>query len=134
MGLVTAGGNTLAQFIIGAGNSTAGNANCYYNTANAALGVGDSSNGLSAGQTDLQAATNKTRVVVNTAPTASGLVLTFVTQFTGAVGNYVWAEIGLFNSPTAATGTMMSRLVSAMGTKVSPAIWTVTYTLTLAVS
>lgn len=130
MGYVTAGRDQIMNFIIGAGSATAGLANTYYNTANAALGVGDSSAAVAAGQTDLQAATNKLRKTVNTAPTAVTNVLTFVAQFTSAEANWVWAEIGLFNSSTAATGTMMTRLVSAMGTKASGAVWTVTYTLT----
>jgi hypothetical protein len=134
MGYVNAGRDQTCKFIIGGGTITPGQANTYYDVNNAALGVGDSSTAVASGQTDLQAATNKLRKLVTGAPTAVGNVLTFVTTFGAAEANYVWAEIGLFNSPTAATGTMLSRLVTAMGTKASGSSWTVTYTLTIAAS
>jgi hypothetical protein len=95
---------------------------------NAYLGVGDSSTAFAIGQTDLQAASNKTRKVA-TASRASG-VLTFVSTFGTSDANYEWVEIGVFNASSG--GTMLARKVESptLGTKVNTQVWTLTVTAT----
>ena len=101
------------------------------NNAGAHLGVGDSATAFAAAQTDLQAATNKLRKAMNaTYPQRSANVLTFQSDFLDGEANFAWQEIGSFNA--AAAGTMLTRLVTALGTKAS-GTWTLTYTLTVRV-
>ena len=73
MPLTTAGRDELANLIVGAGTP--------FNAANAHLGVGDSSTAFNASQTDLVAATNKFREIVNGAPGVATNVITFVATF-----------------------------------------------------
>ncbi len=120
--LVTAGITALLTLLQG-GAATA------FNTANAYLGVGDSTTAAAIGQTDLQAATNKVRQLVSGAPTVSGNVGTWVASFGSAVANFAWQEIGLFNASTA--GTMLNRAVTSLGTKAAGSTWTLTMTITI---
>lgn len=110
-----------------------GEATTDLNAANAYIGVGDSSTAFSVSQTDLQAATNKLRRGMNaTYPQRSTNVLTFQTTFIEAEANFAWAEWGVFNAgPTG--GTMISRLVQALGTKPNTELWRLTATLTVGV-
>lgn len=137
--LMYGGASCLWQCLIGNGTGTAGQALTFFNNGNAAIGVGDSSTAAAATQTDLQAASNKLRKgMVATYPQhTDGVVvgaasIVFQSSFGSAEGNYVWAEWGLFNSPTAATGRMLDRVVQANGTKSSGSTWTATATLSLA--
>jgi hypothetical protein len=104
-----------------------------FNAANARMGFGDSSTAFSTAHTDLQAATNKIRKAVDSAPSRSTNVLTFVATL--ATGDANWAggvqELGIFNA--AAAGTMLARYVANMGVKVNTQTWVVTYTLTVTV-
>jgi hypothetical protein len=135
MGFVNAGRDQICQFIVGAGTATAGQANTYFNNSNAALGVGDSSTAVAAGQTDLQAASNKLRKGMQaTYPSVASNVITAQAQFASSEANYAWNEVGFFNSASAGVGTMLSRLVAALGTKASGSTWTLTYTLTVSAS
>jgi hypothetical protein len=59
--LTLAGASCLWEALIGNGTATAAQALTYFNAANAALGVGDSTTAENAAQTDLQAAANKVR-------------------------------------------------------------------------
>jgi hypothetical protein len=93
---------------------------------NAYLGAGDSTTAFAIGQTDLQAASNKTRKVA-TASRASG-VLTFVASFGTSDANYAWEEVGIFNASSG--GTMLARKVEALGTKTSAQVWQLTVTAT----
>lgn len=134
--LVYGGMSCLWQCLIGNGTSTAGQALTFFNNAQAAIGVGDSSTAAAATQTDLQAATNKIRVAMDatypthTDGTTSGsATITFKSSFTGA--NWVWNEWGVFNSSVAATGRMLNRKVESLGTKAS-GTWVLTVTVTLA--
>lgn len=132
MALTTLGRDYLAAAAIGADTATAGQALTTYSNANAAVGVGDSSTAFAAGQTDNQAATNKLRKAMEAAfPTVSASILTFKSSFGTADANYAWAEVAVFNSPTAATGTMLCRVVQSHGTKVSGDTWVITHTVTL---
>ena len=123
MALTTAGRNTIADLIIGGGTA--------FDASNAYLGVGDDNTAFSAAQTDLVAASNKVRVIVDSTPTNTTNVLEFVATFTSAVGNFAWAEWGLFNHVSA--GTMLTRKVADQGTKVSGQVWTFTAQITVGI-
>lgn len=120
--LVTAGITVLLNLLIGAGGTVFSNANAY-------LGVGDSSAAAAVGQTDLQASSNKLRVAMNsTYPIVSSPTINFQSTFGSAQANYVWSEVATFNAATA--GTMLNRVVQALGTKSSGSTWTLTETIT----
>ncbi len=134
MGLTTAGRDYITAAIIGDDTGTADQALTTFNNANAALGVGDSSTAFAAAQTDLQAATNKLRKGMEaTYPTRATNVLTFRSQFIDGEAEFAWNEVGVFNSPDAATGTMLCRTVSSLGTKGADSVWELTHTVTLTV-
>lgn len=138
--LVIGGASVQWQTLIGNGTGTAGQALTFFNNANAAIGVGDSTTAAADTQTDLQAATNKLRrgmdatypLHTDTTGTAGSKSITFRSTFATADANWVWNEWGVFNSPTAATGRMLNRKVEALGTKTSAATWVLTITLSLA--
>jgi hypothetical protein len=117
------GGALMLDKLIGAAGTVFDNTNGY-------IGIGDSATAAAVGQTDLQAASNKTRVVMDaTFPSRSGQVMTFKATFGTGVANYAWNEIGLFNA--AAAGSMFSRaLVSSPFTKTAGLSIVATYTLT----
>jgi hypothetical protein len=102
-----------------------------FSNANARLGVGDSSTAPAVGQTDLQAASNKTRKAMDaTYPnTPVGGVEVFKSTFASGDANYDWREFGVFNAGSG--GTMLSRTTSNQGTKVAGQVWVLTYTITL---
>lgn len=123
MGMTNAGRDLLASLLMGGAGSV-------FSEANARLGVGDSTTAFAAAQTDLQAATNKVRVAMDTGyPTLATNALTFKSTFGSAVGNFAWQEWGVFNAASA--GVMFSRKVENLGTKVSGATWVLTTTVTL---
>lgn len=103
-----------------------------WNNANAYLGVGDSTTAFVNTQTDLQAATNKTRVaMMATYPSRSANAITFQSSFGSAVANYAWQEVACFNASTA--GIMLFRFVQSLGTKASGSTWQLTVTETITV-
>lgn len=111
---------------------TQGTAGAFTN-ATAAIGVGDSSTAESAGQTDLQATTNKVRQAVDaTYPTVSGATVTFKATFGTSVANFAWNEWSVFSATSG--GTMLNRKVPSggLGTKTSAASWAFTVQITLA--
>ena len=115
---ITNAGATLAATAVSGGTFTP------LNNANAALGVGDSTAAFAATQTDLQAATNKYRQVMDSGfPTISGNVLTFQITVANANANFNWQEIGVFNSATLGAGTMFNRFLSSIGTKPNTQSW-----------
>lgn len=121
MGLTTAYRNLLNQATIGAAYTSYANANAY-------IGIGDSSTAFANSQTDLQAATNKLRKAMDaTYPTAVTDTLTFKSTFGSSDANYVWNEWAIFNASS--SGTMLSRKVESMGTKVSGSTWVITATV-----
>lgn len=137
--LMYGGASCLWETLIGNGTSTAGTSLTYFSNARAAIGSGDSSTAAAATQTDLQAATNKVRIAMDsTYPThTDGVILgaasiVFKSTFTTTDANWAWAEWGVFNSSTAATGRMLNRKVESLGTKTSAASWAFTVTLSLA--
>lgn len=134
--LMYGGASVLWQTLLGNGTSTASQALTYFNNANAAIGVGDSSTAAAATQTDLQASTNKLRKAMDStypqhtdATTSGAASAAFKSTFGSSDANYAWAEWGVFNSPTAATGRMYDRKVESLGTK-TVGSWAFTVTLT----
>jgi hypothetical protein len=95
---------------------------------NAHLGVGDSNTAFSIAQTDLQAASNKTRKIATVS--RAGPVLTFTSTFTTSDANYEWVETAIFNASSG--GTMLSRKVESptLGTKVNTQTWVLTIVAT----
>lgn len=101
-----------------------------FNNANAQIGIGDSAAAAAAGQTDLQAAVNKTyKAQAASYPTvpASGQIQ-YQSVFGSADANYVWNEFVLKHSGSA---ICLDRGVAALGTKASGTTWTATLTLTI---
>lgn len=112
----------MVQAGIGAGVTAFNNANSY-------IGVGDSSTAFAAGQTDLQAATNKLRKAMDaTYPSGASNVITFRSTFATGDANWAWNEWGVFNASSA--GTMLNRKVESLGTKTNTQTWQFTVTLT----
>lgn len=108
-----------------------------FDNTNAYLGVGDSSTAAAATQTDLQAATNKSRKAMqatypnHTDGTASGNAsCSFKSSWDTSSGNFAWNEWALFNASS--SGRMFSRKVVSLGTKTSSDTWTLTVTYTIA--
>lgn len=124
--LVNTGIQLLEDLLIGAGGQAYTNAASY-------IGIGDNNTAAAAGQTDLQAATNRfKRVMDATYPSRSGQTLTFRTTFATSEGNFSIQEAGIFNGgPAFAIGTMLNRIVQNLGTKTSATTLQVTITVTI---
>lgn len=137
--LMYGGASNLWQCLIGNGTATAGQALTFFNNAQAAIGVGDSTTAAAATHTNLQAATNKLRKAMDStypqhtdATTSGAASIVFRSTFATGDANYAWQEWAVFNSTTDATGRMLQRKVESLGTKTSAASWQFTVTLTLA--
>jgi hypothetical protein len=121
---LTAGINELWKLVTGQSANT-------FTNAQAQIGIGDSSTAAAAGQTDLQAATNKTYKGMNgsfpTVPAAGAVQ--FQATFASADANYVWNEFVVKHGTSA---ICLDRGVAGMGTKVAGTSWTVTVTLSIA--
>lgn len=135
--LAYGGASCLWEALTGNCTATAGQALTYFNNAQAAIGVGDSTTAAAATQTDLQASSNKVRSgMVATYPTHTDATtsvaapITFQSSFGSGVANFSWQECGIFNSASAGTGRMLNRLVQSFGVK-SGGTWTLTVTVTL---
>ena len=101
-----------------------------FNAANARLCVGDSTTAFAVGQTDLQAAANKSRKGMDaTYPIRAGNILTYKASFGATEANFAWQEWGLAKSASAAD--MVQRKVESLGTKPAGEIWALTATLTV---
>lgn len=121
--LVTAGIQLLEDLLIGAGGTAFNNANSY-------IGIGDSNTAPAVGQTDLQAASNKVRVAMDaTFPSRASQTISWRSTFSTSQGNFSIQEAGVFNNASA--GTMLNRLLAALGTKTSATTLQVTCTLTV---
>lgn len=108
-----------------------------YNTANSAIGAGDTNTAAAASQTDLAAAVNASNryvQVVDSQPTFSTQVLTMVATFATGNGNFAWAEWAIGQNTSsganAITAAMLNRKVASLGTKTSAAAWAFTVTIT----
>jgi len=120
---VNVGINRIWDLVTGASSAT-------YTNGEAQIGIGDSSTAAAAGQTDLQAASNKTWKAMDATYPQSGSSQQCVFRSTFATGdaNYAWAEFAVRRS----TGTLLlNRGVSAMGTKTSAGTWVATVTLSI---
>lgn len=121
---LTAGINEIWKLVTGQSANT-------FTNALAQIGIGDSSTAAAAGQTDLQAATNKTYKAMNgsfpTVPSAGAVQ--FQATFASADANYAWQE---FVVKQGTSSICIDRGVAAMGTKASGTSWTATVTLTIA--
>lgn len=114
-------GITVALNLIGGIAATA------FSNANARLGVGDSSTAESAAHSDLQAATNKAYVAMESGyPSVSSQTITFRSVFGTSAANYAWNEFVVDNGTTA-----LNRKVSSQGTKASGQTWTLDLAITL---
>lgn len=100
-----------------------------FDNAAAQIGVGDSSTGASATQTDLQAAANKTyKGMEATFPTSTSQKATFKSSFGSSDANYAWNEWVVKHSTSA---KCLNRKVDTMGTKASGSTWTLEVSITL---
>jgi hypothetical protein len=139
--LVTVGLGNLTNLLTG------GTSAPVISTARGFVGVGDSSTAWAAGQTDLQASTNKyynslATVTRTTTNVTNDAVQCAATTFGTSVANYAWNEwvIGSSTSGTITPGTsfgggatgafIYNRKVASMGTKASGASWVFTVTVT----
>jgi hypothetical protein len=134
--LLYGGISCLWQCLIGNGTATAAQALTYFNNANAYIGVGDSATAEAATQTDLQAATNKVRQIMDAtypqhtdATTSGAATITFKATFGTAAANWVWNEWIIANGSSG--GRALNRKVAASGTKTSAASWAFTVTVSL---
>lgn len=123
--LVNNARNLIASWIVGDGLTPA------FNAANCRLGVGDSSTAAAATQTDLQAATNKLRKVLDTGyPVRVNNAITMRTTFLKTEAVWAWNERGVFNAASGAA-SMLSRRVVNYGTKPNTVSWVLTCTDTV---
>ncbi len=139
--LMYGGASLLIECLIGNGTSTANQTLTFMSNARAALGVGDSTTAAAATQTDLQAASNKVRVAMDstypthTDGTSSGAAsFSLRSTFDTATANHRWREWGSFNTATAATGRMLNRKVEDLdggSAKTSAQTWQLTVTISL---
>lgn len=103
----------------------------YFSNANANIGVGDSATAAAAGQTDLQASSNKLRKAMDaTYPIVATNTCKFQSTFGSSEANFSWQEWSIFNA--ASSGRMLNRAVANLGTKASGATWTFLTTISLA--
>lgn len=116
-----------------------------WDATHGAIGVGDSSTAAGAGQTDLQAASNKRYNVWDSTPTTPGSgQIVYVATFGTAVANFAWNEYGVVIPDTGTAYTsggtkqasyiMLNRKAGSglLGTKTSAQSWVFTVTMTLA--
>lgn len=130
--LVNAGINRIGGLAFGAGTGQ------IYNSANSAIGAGDTNTAASASQTDLAAAVNAANryvQLVDSQPAFASQVLTMVATFATGNGNFAWAEWAIGQNTSsganAITAAMLNRKVASLGTKTSAAAWTFTVTITI---
>lgn len=128
--ITTAGFQHALDLVFGLAGSTPGLTN-----AEAWLGVGDSTTPFSAGQTDLQATTNKAYQHMDaTYPSRVGQTVTLRATFPAGVASFTWAEYGILWSASAGAaspGALFSRRVQALGTKAAGNTWVLTAAVTL---
>jgi hypothetical protein len=139
-GLTIGGASIQWETLIAPGSTTAGAANGVYSNANANLSVGDSSTAFADTQTELQAATNRLRKVMDaTYPlhtdstgTAGSKSISFRSTYGTSDANWAWNEWGLFNGPgtggppTTANLTFTNRITTNNAGNVKFYAWTAT--------
>lgn len=98
-----------------------------FDTANARIGVGDSTAAEAAGQVALQAGANELFKAVSAGyPQVAGQSITWRAVFAGAEANFAWQEFAVDNG-----ATLLNRKVSDQGTKAAGQTWTIDLTVTL---
>lgn len=111
-------------------NLLIGDSETAFSEANSYIGTGDSATAAAAGQTGLQASTNKYYQAVESGyPTITNQTTRWRAIFAAGDGNYAWNEITVA-SGNSDSADNLNRLVQAMGTKASPAVWTVDLDIT----
>lgn len=135
--LTTAGLTRLTALLTATGSTQA-----LTNTATR-IGVGDTNTAATISDTDLAAASGSTHrffmPMDATYPSASAGVVTAKATFGASDANFTggWQEWCLdIGAPTVSSGTtvaacMANRKVASLGTKVSPAVWSFTITITI---
>lgn len=138
--LMYGGVSNIWRYLIGDGaaTTTPGQTLTFFNAANAAIGVGDSTTAESASHTDLQAATNKLRKGMNagypehtSGTAAANRTIRFRSTFDTSEANWSWQEAGVFNSATAGAGRMLNRRVQDMGVKTSASSFQITFDISI---
>jgi hypothetical protein len=135
--LLYGGASCLWECLKGNGTATTAQTLTYFSATETYIGIGDSSTAAAATQTDLVAASNKHREIVDSAPahtdgTSSGSAsCVYVATFEDGDAQYAWNEWGIFNRASS-SGRMLNRKVFSGGTKAAGQVWTFTVTLTLA--
>lgn len=131
--LLHGGVSNLWQALIGNGTTTVNQASTFYNTANAAIGVGDSATAAAATQTAL-IGTNQLRKGMNAGYpehtpglAVANKTIRFRSTFDTTEANFSWQEAGIFNSVTTGQGRMLNRRVTDMGTKTSASSFQITF-------
>jgi hypothetical protein len=104
------------------------------------LGVGNGSTATTIGDTDLSAAAGSANrwfmPMDATYPSVAGAVITAKATWGASDGNFVWSEWAIdVGAPTVVAGAtvnacMFNRKVAANGTKVNPAVWALTISIT----
>lgn len=122
--LLEEGIGTMWDLIMGAGGTAFDNTTSY-------IGVGDSSTAAAAGQTGLQAVTNKTYKGMEAGyPSRTDQTVTWRAVMGGTDANFSWQEFTVANG-NSDTAINMNRAVSNQGTKVAGQIWTIDVAITL---
>jgi hypothetical protein len=112
-------GITVLWDLVGA---TEGGTSGLFDEANAELGIGDDDTAASAGQTDLQAATNFVWLPMDsTYPQRSGQTIIWQATAGTSDGNFAWKEFAIRNGDA----ILLNRRVDSRGTKDSSMTWTV---------
>ncbi|MBP01004.1 MAG: hypothetical protein CMG34_07295 [Candidatus Marinimicrobia bacterium] len=102
-----------------------------FSNGNAYIGVGDSSTAAAAGQTGLQASSNKDYQGMESGyPSVTGQTVTFRSIWASAEGNFDWNEWTVANG-SSDSATNLNRKVAALGTKASGSEWTLTVAITV---
>ena len=119
---LTVGINEIWALVIGQSSNA-------FNAASATIGIGDSAMASVAGQSDLQAVSNKTyKGMTSGYPLPSNGAVQFQAIFDTADANYTWNEFVIRQSSSL---ICIDRGVQALGTKVAGTKWTATVTLSI---
>ena len=102
-----------------------------FDNANSKIGVGDSTTGANATQTDLQAASNKKyNAMEDGFPTSTTQKATFKSSFGAAEANYAWQEWVVKSVSGTPSNICLNRKVESLGPKTT-GTWTLEITITL---
>ena len=122
--LLNAGITALLNLLIGVSVTNFGPGNAY-------IGVGDSTTAAAAGQTALQASSNKDYQGMESGyPSVSGQTVTFRSIWASSEGNFAWNEWTVANG-SSDSATNLNRKVAALGTKAGGSEWTLTVAITV---